>query len=321
LTLIKRAVVLLFFLLPAYTAKAQQDPVYTQYMNNLLSVNPAYSAVRGYPSLTSIFRKQWLGFEGAPTTTSLTYSWPFDSLHVSGGIDFIYDYTVPTATLGLFFNYGYKFRITEKLEASLGLKAGFNYLQGKLTDLDRYHIDDSYILTYGDFRRLMPNFGVGGFLFADNYYFGFSIPRLLQNPYNKEDNVFTTKSREERHYFLHGSYSQPINQSIVFQPALTTIMVAGAPITADFDFAFHFDNKFTFGAMYRLSDSFGAYAQFQFSDMKIGLSYDLNHTRLRQHHSGTFEVLLRWDLRYKNPKTEEMLEELGVPPIIIEESP
>ena len=314
-----RAIVLLLLFFAAIPARAQQDPVYSQYMNNLQSVNPAYVGLRGAPTLMTLYRKQWLNFTGAPTTSSFTFNLPFDSMRVSGGFDFLYDYTLPTATLGLFLNYGYQFRVTEKTRVSLGLKAGFNYLEGKLTGLDRYHIDDSYILDFGDFYRFMPNFGVGGFWYGENFYLGFAVPRLLQNPYNKAENTFTTKSREERHYFLHGAYSHPIARDIVFQPAVTTIMVAGAPITADLDFAFHFlDQKLTFGALYRISDSFGGYLQFQYETLRIGFAYDLTHTRLSKYNNGTFEVMIRYDLKPRPKKIEIPDEPEFIVPILEE---
>lgn len=301
------------------SAQAQQDPVYSQYMNNLQSVNAGYTGVRGSPTISTIFRKQWLGLNGAPTTSSLTFSMPFDSTKTSLGIDFLYDYTLPSATAALFVNYGYRFRVTENVQASLGLKAGFNYLEAKLTDLYRYHIDDSYILTYGDFYRFMPNFGVGGFLYGENFYLGFAVPRILQNSYNKENNIFTTKSREERHYFLHGAYSFPLSDLWTFQPAVTTIMVAGAPITADFDLAFHYTPDLTLGALYRISDGFGAYVQFEFEHIRFGFSYDYGHTRLQHYNNGTFEVMLRFDLKPRIKEVSEgIIEGLEDSPLINE---
>jgi type IX secretion system PorP/SprF family membrane protein len=301
---------LLLLLASAVSLKAQQDPVYSQYMNNIQSINPSYMGLRGAPTLMTIYRKQWLNFEGAPTSSSFTFNMPFDSMRVSGGFDFLYDYTLPTANLGLFFNYAYQFRATGKTRISLGLKAGFNYLEGKLNQLYAYHADDSYILNFGDFQRFMPNFGVGGSWVGENFIFGFAVPRLLQNPYNKENNVFTTKSREERHYFVHGAYTHRLSPIVEFQPAITTIMVAGAPITTDFDFAFHFyDQQFTFGALYRLSDSFGGYLQFRYETLKIGFAYDMTHSRLRKHNNGTFEVMIRYDLKPRKPKILEVIDE------------
>ena len=41
---------LMILSLPGWSQQ-ETDPVYTQYMNNLMSVNPAYTAVRGVGSI------------------------------------------------------------------------------------------------------------------------------------------------------------------------------------------------------------------------------------------------------------------------------
>lgn len=303
-----RILIMIFLSAMSVAAFAQQDPVYTQYMNNMQSVNPANAGIDGNISIATIYRKQWVGLDGAPTTSSVTFAMPFDSMRISGGIDFMYDYTVPTSTMALFFDYAHQFRVTDKARVSLGLKAGFNFIEGKLTDLDRYHLDDGYILENGDFKRFMPNFGVGGYWYGDNYFVGFSIPRILQNKYNNELNNFTTKSREERHYFVHGAYRYIMSPDFVLQPTVTTIMVAGAPITADLDVALCYKEQITLGLLHRISDSFGAYIQFQARGMNLGIAYDMAHTQLRHYHGGTFEVMLRYDLKPRKKSAEGQTE-------------
>ena len=61
----------LFIGLPHYSF-SQQDPVYTQYMNNLLTIQPAYAGNNGALNITGISRAQWIGFDGAPNTNTLT---------------------------------------------------------------------------------------------------------------------------------------------------------------------------------------------------------------------------------------------------------
>jgi type IX secretion system PorP/SprF family membrane protein len=53
-------------------AAAQQDPQFSQYMFNLLALNPAYAGSAERLSLKALSRHQWVGFEGAPTTQTLT---------------------------------------------------------------------------------------------------------------------------------------------------------------------------------------------------------------------------------------------------------
>lgn len=59
-------------LLISLTASAQQDPQYTQYMYNMNVVNPAYAGLKESLSVTTLFRQQWSGLEGAPTTFTLS---------------------------------------------------------------------------------------------------------------------------------------------------------------------------------------------------------------------------------------------------------
>ena len=52
-------------------SNAQQDPQYTHYMYNTLSVNPAYAGQRETLSVVGLHRTQWVGINGAPQTQSL----------------------------------------------------------------------------------------------------------------------------------------------------------------------------------------------------------------------------------------------------------
>ena len=45
---------------------SQQDPVFNQYMNNLLTIQPAYAGMSGYVNVTALSRIQWVGFVMVP---------------------------------------------------------------------------------------------------------------------------------------------------------------------------------------------------------------------------------------------------------------
>ena len=50
----------------------QQDAQFTQYMYNMSNINPAYAtATEGVLNIGGIYRSQWVGAVGAPTTASL----------------------------------------------------------------------------------------------------------------------------------------------------------------------------------------------------------------------------------------------------------
>ena len=49
-------------------SEAQVDPLYAQYLNNPMLINPAYAGLNNNLNAGITYRKQWAGFEGSPTT-------------------------------------------------------------------------------------------------------------------------------------------------------------------------------------------------------------------------------------------------------------
>lgn len=299
ITTIVKAWIFSMLILIAMPTFSQQDPIYSQYMNNLLSVNPSYAGVRQPANLTAIHRAQWINLDGSTQTSAITFTMPVDSQHVGTGFDFIYDHTRPVTTSGIFLNYAYRINVTQNSELSFGLKAGLNYMQTRLTELDRYHEDDEYIIGYGDFNRFLPNFGVGIYYTTQNFDFGFSIPRILENRYNNNIDAYDANSREERYYFVNGVYRYQLSPKMVLKPAVGILMTKGAPITADIDLALGAFDRFWIGAMYRISDAVGGYVQVKFDNFKLGFAYDYSHSRLKYHQDGTFEFLLQYEFKKK----------------------
>ena len=52
---------------------AQQHTHFTQFYNNEIVFNPAVSGSKTYNPLVLQTRQQWLGFEGAPFSSSISY--------------------------------------------------------------------------------------------------------------------------------------------------------------------------------------------------------------------------------------------------------
>ena len=61
----KKLFILVLLAAGVWQVQAQQDHRYTQFMYNKLMYNPAYAGARGVPSISAMYRQQWLGFEGA----------------------------------------------------------------------------------------------------------------------------------------------------------------------------------------------------------------------------------------------------------------
>src|ERR1019366_8318766 len=87
----KKLQLILFLLISAGRLPAQQEPLYSQYMFNMLAINPAYAGSHEVFTGTALFRKQWVGVPGAPQTTTLGLDIPNNTNSLGFGVQLIND--------------------------------------------------------------------------------------------------------------------------------------------------------------------------------------------------------------------------------------
>lgn len=299
---IKINLIILFLLGIISSVSAQQDPMFTQYMHNPVSINPAYAGSRGTLNIVSMHRQQWVGIDGAPKTLTLSVNSPFIKFNVGVGLSLIYDEIGPVKQTGIYADYSYHLKVDTKTKLAFGIKAGVNYYDVNLLNLIGSQGDD-YVALYGARKMFLPNFGVGSYLYSDKYYIGFSIPKMLQNSLSDDKNTLKSAGREELHVFLTGGVVVGVAENIKFKPSAIIRMVSGSPVSAEFSAAFLLHEKLWLGGMYRLGDSVGAMVKFDLANqISLGYSYDLTRSRLRYDNQGTHEIFVSYDLAYKNRK-------------------
>ncbi len=82
----KLNIALLFLVLFFQPVFSQQDPLSSHYMFNTMTYNPGIAGVSGMICATALNRQQWIGFEGAPSTTIFNVSVPVKPFGVNSGI-------------------------------------------------------------------------------------------------------------------------------------------------------------------------------------------------------------------------------------------
>ena len=277
-------------------AKSQQDPMFTQYMFNQVIVNPGYAGSGEVANVTVLNRQQWVGFDGAPKTFAITANTPIPKIDCGVGFSLINDIIGPTKQTGFFVDYSYQLKVSEKGKLGMGLKAGFTYYKANLLDIQT--IDDNDVAFArnidGDVKA---NFGIGFFYYTNDFYAGFSIPKLLNNDLTTGFSVNNEKlSLSERHYYIIAGKVFDLNEKLKFRPSLLTKINKGAPIQIDLTANFILNEKIWLGAMYRIGDAFGVMVQFQLiKSLRVGYAYDLTTTYLRRYNSGTHEIMVSFD--------------------------
>ncbi|PIB29898.1 type IX secretion system membrane protein PorP/SprF [Maribacter sp. 4G9] len=284
-------------------ASAQQDAQYTQYMYNTMTVNPGYVGSRGQLSMAGLYRSQWIGLEGAPSTFTLNLHSPIRNSKLGYGVsivnDEIGDGTVQETYLDAMVSY--TIDVSREAKLSFGLKAGGNILSLDFNKLRNF--DAEPVSTDNIENRFSPNFGLGMYYHTNNFYLGLSAPNLLQTEHfdnsQTDANALEFLSKERINFYVITGYVFDLNGNLKFKPALLTKVVGGAPLQVDLSANFMFNDKFTFGAAYRWDAAASALVGFQISEQfLLGLAYDRETTELggTQFNDGSFEVFLRFEL-------------------------
>ncbi len=298
----KGIVFLILLLFCVWNASAQQDPMFTQYMHNPVSINPAYAGSRGTLNVVAMHRQQWVGMDGAPKTLTLSVNSPFLNYNVGVGLSLIYDQIGPIKQTGIYADYSYHLKLTTDVKLAFGLKGGVNMYDINLLDL-RGAEDDDLVALYGYRKMYLPNFGVGSYLYSDRFYVGFSIPKMLQNSLSDNQNTLNYVNREERHFFITAGFVANLSDNIKFKPSTVMRIVSGSPVSAELSGAFILNDRLWLGGMYRFGDSVGAMVKFDLTrQLSVGYSYDLTNSALSPYNQGTHEVYVSYDFAFRNRK-------------------
>lgn len=292
-----------FLLMAGLFSMAQQDPQYTQYMYNMSVINPAYATEGNDINLGALYRAQWVGSVGGPTTGSFFVHVPLQE-KIQVGLSVINDQIGDVVNeTNVYADFAYILSLGNSTKLSLGVKAGATFFN---TNFDGFIYSD--VLPDPAFAnnlsKTFPNIGAGAYLFGDNYYVGFSAPNLLNSKHLENNSGIVANGVEEMHFFLTGGYVFEMNENLKLKPAFMTKAVSGAPLSVDLTANVLFNNVFEVGAGYRLDDAITGLVNFRVTpSLRIGYAYDYTLSNLGKFNSGSHEIMILFDInRLGTPK-------------------
>ena len=282
---------------------AQQDPQYSQYMFNQMAVNPGYAGSHDAICLTAVHRQQWVGIEGAPTTSVFTVNAPFKMFGASHGVGL----TVMSDQVG--FNtdvsagLAYAFRLPLG-PGRLGIGVSGMFLNKALAAKWVIPTGPGFVAPESD--RSIPgekesvmgfDMGVGVFYRADKVYLGLASTHVLEKPELKYAEKADAKFLLKRHYHATAGCMLPMNNPAwELAPSLMVYSDGTASqITANMNIMY---NKKVWGGLgYRLNDAVLAMIGVDlFNGLKVGYAFDYTYTGMRQYFSagGSHEVMVSY---------------------------
>jgi len=273
--------------------KAQQEPMYSQYMFNMLNVNPAYAGNRTVDNISFLYRKQWLNTAGAPSTGTISWDKRKDDTNVGYGLQIYNDRLGIETTTGFQAYYSYRISFPGSF-LSFGLSAGaLNYRAAYLTGTNPTiggGVDHAFD---EDINKWLPTIGFGLLYANDKWYAGLSVPALLKTKVNLYKQGVVGANN---HYFLTGGYIFNASELLKIKPSIMIKAVSGAPIQSDFNLNGWFNDAIGVGLSYRTNDALVGMFELQISPrLRIGYAYDYLISNLKTYTQGTHELMLRYE--------------------------
>jgi len=277
-------------------------PVYSQYLQNGLVINPAYTGTREVLSGFLSYRMQWIGTSGAPLLQSLSFHSPMKNDKVALGMMAQFMQYGTTKSTSIYGNYAYHIKL-KKGKISFGLKGGVDLSNTDYTGLLLNDPDDPVFKT-NDQSLVLPNFGAGVYYFTDRLFAGLSIPSFLNYRRTSSGSAVPYHSFSQYEFLVSAGALIPISPVLKFKPSilidysldetqqLKQFDINGNFIIADLIWA---------GASWRMSEQvLVGIIQVQVNhQLMFGFSYDYPVGRMNSYSKGSTEFILRYEFRYK----------------------
>jgi type IX secretion system PorP/SprF family membrane protein len=277
-------------------------PVYSQYLQNGLVINPAYTGSRGALSGFLSYRQQWIGTEGAPTLQSVSLHAPFKNDKVALGLLGQFMQFGYTKTSSIYASYAYHIRMA-KGKLSFGLKGGVDISNSDFSKIitttpgDRVFtsIDDPYIL---------PNVGAGVYYFSDRLFAGFSVPQFLGYRKTGTNTVQAYHSFNEYDFIFSGGGLITFSDFFRFKPSVLVHYSLDEAVKfkqVDINGNFILADLIWIGGSWRNNEKVAVgILQLQIKpQLMFGFSYDYPVGNMNSYSKGSTEFALRYEFGSK----------------------
>lgn len=310
----KKWFTVVFLLCAAVGAHAQQSVQFSQYIFNGLTVNPAYAGYKDVMNLNATYRQQWTGFQGAPTSGTVSFDGPLrkQNSNVGLGIQAQMDNLGPQKALSLYGSYAYRIRLDEEDTRRLSLGIGIGVTQYSLDGNALEYLDTGdRIIPDNGARETSPDARVGIYYYTPSFYAGLSVldlfSKFTSSGYKWRGYTYQSIQRKQSIYLTAG-YMLPINEEISLKPSVMAISNFTDPSTIDGSLMLYIDNLLWVGGSYRVNmpvfykqpstamaidksnSASGIIEYYIMQKYRIGYSYDIPLNKLAGVQGGTHEI-------------------------------
>lgn len=269
----------------------------SHYMFNTLTYNPGIAGTSGMICATALNRQQWVGFNGAPSSTFFNISAPVSPFKINSGVGLIIesDNIGFDKDINLSLSYSY---IASIGQGKLGIGINLGMLNKSISPEWKIPVGDAFTPAIGD--PLIPenkesyvafDAGLGLYYTTDKYYAALSVTHVNQ------PKIKFSKGTPyiSRHYYLTAGYLVQLpDPSLELLPSVFVFSDARA-IQLAMTSLIRYNKKIWGGFSYRTSDALIGIIGFElYNGLKIGYAYDFPISDIRKNTSGSHEFMVNY---------------------------
>ena len=247
---------------------AQLDPLYAQYFNTPVLINPAFTGMHNRWVSSVGYRAQWTGLEGAPNTMNFNSHISLRNNSLGAGIMVLSDRIGENQNKEFNALMSYRIELNEAV-LSFGMQVGAMQFTSNSAGIVLRDPNDPKFATFNEIKF---NTGAGLVYKTEQYMLGLSVPRLLNN-----DIVIgeTTIQVYDRHYYVIGSYMYPISARLKLVPVVLLKATQGNPVSADLNVNIAIDDAYSAGICTRNFNSVGLTCTMRLKNYRFGYVFEV----------------------------------------------
>jgi type IX secretion system PorP/SprF family membrane protein len=298
---------ILLFLGVANHADAQQLALSTQYYQNMITINPAFTGQSEYAKAAVSHRSMFTGVQGSPQTSYLSVDGQIASGKMGLGIIAYQDQTDILSSTSAMVNYSYKIKTGDDSRFSFGLAFG---IQNQNIDFDKAKVVNELdpILFGPRVNRTVFNADFGLGFEWKGLQAGFAIPQMLgNNPTITTNSGQTLNVNTIQHYRGSLKYDFMINSSkgIKVYPMAVVRSVKGAPIQWDGNLVLESEKLGWFGLTYHSTYAFGVSVGVRYKSITAGYAHNFTTGVVNDYSKRSSEILLTYNFGDKWKEQKE----------------
>lgn len=283
-------------------SKAQQLPMYSQYLTNDFIINPAIAGSKPYYPIQINSRSQWSGLGAiAPKTNTLSYHMPLAYDAIGVGAVVMQDQTGPYSQIGVNLSFAYHIQLDKDdiTRLSLGLSGLMTQHTLRQDDLTFHNPDPEF---QGSYSKMVPDASFGVYLYSKNFSLSASAHQLFESTFKEAVSDIFGDNSQVRHYFAHASYLINVHSDLAIEPSVLVKSTDVSPTQLDINTRVIIDNNYWAGLSLRSSQSLVILGGLNLGSMFLSYSYDYGISALSSVASGSHEISLGFNINDKRKR-------------------